>query len=242
VVRIEVPRSEVRPGEGWAGAADRLAGARTGNGHGPVLALDLTGDPLVFLVDEQHQFAVRPMTVGDFPDVVRWVNAPHVARWWDRNRTPEQVAAYYGPAVRGEEPTRMWVWEVNGRSVGFAQDYRIADHPDYALLCGHPDAVGFDYAIGEAAYAGRGLGTSLLWVFLRDIVAPGYPDLAELFAAPDHRNVASRRVLAKVGAVEGLWFDEPETVDGPAGTVVGCALDVAQVMGSTRLPMSNMKE
>jgi RimJ/RimL family protein N-acetyltransferase len=98
----------------------------------------------------------------------------------------------------------MWVWEVNGRSVGFAQDYRIADHPDYALLCGHPDAVGFDYAIGEQAYAGRGLGTSLLWVFLRDLVAPGYADATELFAAPDHRNAASRRVLAKLGAVGAL--------------------------------------
>jgi RimJ/RimL family protein N-acetyltransferase len=133
------------------------------------------------------------------------------------------------------------VWEVNGRSVGFAQDYRIADHPDYALLCGHPDAVGFDYAIGEQAYAGRGLGTSLLWVFLRDLVAPGYADATELFAAPDHRNAASRRVLAKLGAVEGLWFDEPESADGPAGTVVGCSLDVAQVMGASRLPTGNVE-
>jgi RimJ/RimL family protein N-acetyltransferase len=216
-----------------------------------VLAADLSGDPLRFALDGQHRFAVRPMTVGDFPDVVRWVNAPHVARWWDRNRTPEQVAAYYvraatssarsSPAVRGEKPTRMWVWEVNGRSVGFAQDYRIADHPDYALLCGHPDAVGFDYAIGEQPYAGRGLGTSLLWVFLRDLVVPGYPGAAELFAAPDHRNAASRRVLAKLGAVEGLWFDEPESADGPAGTVVGCSLDVAKVMGASRLPTGNVE-
>jgi aminoglycoside 6'-N-acetyltransferase len=226
-VRIEVPRVDVRPGEGWAGAGDRLA-----SGRGPVLAVDLSGDPLVFQDDEQHRFAVRPMTAGDFPDVVRWVNAPRLARWWDEHRTPEQVTAYYGPAVRGEEPTRMWVWEVNGRSVGFAQDYRIADYPDYALLSGQPDAVGFDYAIGEDAYAGRGLGTSLLWVYLRDIVVPGYPAVSELFAAPDHRNVASRRILAKVGAVEGVWFDEPASADGPAGTVVGCSLDVVQVMGA----------
>jgi aminoglycoside 6'-N-acetyltransferase len=38
------------------------------------------------------------------------------------------------------------------------------------------------------------------------------------------------RVLAKLGFREGPWFDEP----GPHGrvdTVVGCALDVTQVMG-----------
>ena len=69
-----------------------------------------------------------------------------------------------------------------------------------------------------------------MWVFLRDIVWPAYPGVGEFFAAPDHRNVASRRVLAKLGFVEGLWFDEP----GPRGsvsTLVGCSLDVAKVMG-----------
>ena len=227
VVQLEFARADVPPGLAWA----RYADARAQDHASPVVALDLSGDLLRFRTDPAHRLAVRPMTGGDLASVSRWVSAPHVARWWDEHRTPEQVAEYYGPALRGEEPTRLWVWEVNGRSVGFSQDYRIADHPDYALLCGHPDAVGFDYAVGEVAYVGRGLGTALLWTFLRDIVAPAYPEAAELFAAPDHRNLASRRILAKVGAVEGLWFDEPATVDGPAGTVVGCSIDVARVMG-----------
>lgn len=230
-MRIEFPRAEVPDGTGWAPYADRLAADRRAGGAGPVLAVDLSGDPLRFAVDDRHRLAVRPMTMGDFPDVVRWVNAPHVARWWDRRRSPEQVAAHYGPAVRGEESTRMWVWEVNGRSVGFAQDYRIADYPDYALLCRHAGAVGFDYAIGEPAYVGRGLGTGLLWVLLRDIVVPGHPGATELFAAPDHRNAASLRVLAKLGAVQGLWFDEPGDDLEPAGTVVGCSIDVPTVLG-----------
>lgn len=210
--------------EPWAVAADQL-----GAGPGPVLAVDLSGDPLVFRQDPDHRFAVRPMTEGDLADVVRWVNAAHVARWWDDRRTPDQVAAHYGPAIRGEDPTRYWIWEVNGRSVGFGQDYRIADHPGFALLCGHPDAVGFDYLIGEEAFTAKGLGTSLLWVYLRDIVVPAYPDVTELYAAPDHRNLVSRRVLAKVGATEGVWFDEPDSTGGVA-TVVGCSIDVARVM------------
>jgi RimJ/RimL family protein N-acetyltransferase len=223
-VLIELARNEVAPGESWAEAADRVA-----RGPGPVLAVDLTGDPLLFRVDDEHRLALRPMTEGDFGDVSRWVGSPRVARWWDRHRTPEQVAAHYGPGVRGEVPTRYWVWEVNGRSVGFSQDYRIRDHPEWALLCGHPDAVGFDYALGEAAFAGRGLGTGLLWTFLRDVVVPAYDGVSELFAAPDHRNAASLRVLAKLGATQGLWFDEP----GPSGvvTVVGCSLDVRRILG-----------
>jgi RimJ/RimL family protein N-acetyltransferase len=228
-MRFEILRDQVRDGESWAEAADRFA-----PGQGPALADDLSGDPLRFKLDPEHRFSVRPMVPGDFHDVSRWVNEPHVARWWDEHRTVEQVAAYYGAALRGEDPTRMWVWEVNGRSVGFAQDYRISDHPDYALLSARPDAIGIDYALGEPAFVGRGLGTSLLWVFLRDIVWPAYPDVPEFFAAPDHRNAASLRVLAKLGFVEGMWFDEP----GPYGrtdTVVGCSLNVAQVIGHSEV-------
>ena len=229
-MQFQCLRSEVREGESWAETADRLA-PEPGRAAAPVLAVDLSSDPLRFKIDADHRFSIRPMTPGDFPDVARWVNEPHVARWWDDHRSPEQVEAYYGAALRGEDPTRMWVWEVNGRSVGFSQDYRISDHPDYALLCGRPDAVGFDYALGEPAFVGRGLGTSLLWVFLRDIVWPAYPGVAELFAAPDHRNATSLRVLDKLGFTRGLWFDEP----GPSGrtdTVVGCSLRVAQVIGT----------
>ena len=223
-MQIEFTRAQVHEGESWAQAADRLAG-----GRGPVLAVDLSGDPLRFQVDEQHTFALRPMTEGDFGDVTRWVNAPHVARWWDEHRTPEQVAAYYGPGIRGEDAVRYWIWEVNGRSVGFSQDYRISDHPDFALLCGRPDAIGFDYVIGGPAHTGRGLGTSLLWVFLRDIVVPAYDGATELFAAPDHRNVQSLRVLAKLGATQGMWFDEPRSSER-AATVVGCSIDVQRVL------------
>jgi RimJ/RimL family protein N-acetyltransferase len=154
-----------------------------------------------------------------------------VARWWgSEHRTEAGIARHYGPALRGEEALRVWVWEVNGRSVGFAQDYRISDHPDYALLTARPDAIGVDYGIGEPAFVGRGLGTSLLWVFLRDIVWPAYPGAAEFFAAPDHRNAASLRVLAKLGFVQGVWFDQP-AADGSTQTLVGCSLDVAQVIG-----------
>jgi aminoglycoside 6'-N-acetyltransferase len=224
-MHFEVLRSQAREGESWAQLADRWLPAR-----GPALAVDLSGDPLKFRADPDNRYSVRPMTFGDFPDVTRWVNEPHVAKWWDENRSLEQVTGYYGAALEGEDPTRLWIWEVNGRSVGFVQDYRISDHPDYALMSSRPDAIGFDYVIGEPAFVGRGTGTALLWVFLRDIVWPAYPGATEFFAAPDHRNAASLRVLAKLGLTQGLWFDEPQA-GGRIDTVIGCSLDVAQVMG-----------
>jgi aminoglycoside 6'-N-acetyltransferase len=224
-MHFEILRSQAGVGQPWAAAADRSL-----PGSGPALAVDLSGDPLSFRIDPDNSFSVRAMTPADFGDVTRWVNEPHVARWWDENRTRERVEAYYGPALAGEDPTRLWIWEVNGRSVGFGQDYLISDHPEWALLCSRPDAIGFDYAIGEPAYVGRGMGTSLIWTFLRDIVWPAYPGALEFFAAPDHRNAASLRLLDKLGFTRGLWFDEPGLGD-KVDPVIGCSLDVAQVMG-----------
>jgi aminoglycoside 6'-N-acetyltransferase len=37
------------------------------------------------------------------------------------------------------------------------------------------------------------------------------------------------RVLAKLGATQGMWFDEP-TSSGSVDTVVGCSIDVARVL------------
>lgn len=173
----------------------------------------------------------RPLCRGDLADMVRWTGETHVAQWWtDEAADLAAAEAHYGPAIDGTDRTRLFVMEVNGRSVGFVQDYRIGDHPEYAALTAQPDAVGIDYAIGEPAWAGRGIGTRMLWQFLHDVVRPHYPNAPTYFAAPDHRNARSLRVLDKLGFDRGLWFDEPQP-GGRVDTVVGCTLDVRRIFG-----------
>ncbi len=217
----------VRPGESWLAAARRTCASFSVE---PVL-LDLSGEVKRFQVDHDRVMALRAMSRGDLPDVVRWRGAEHVRRWWDADGDPtlERVTEQYGPRIDGMQPTRMWVVEANGRSVGFCQDYRIREHPDFAVLVPDPDAVGVDYVVGEPHLLGKGVGTAMLWAWLLS-AHRRYPDVTTFFAAPDHRNAASLRVLEKVGFVPGTWFDEPRR-DGGVSTMVGCSLDVARVVG-----------
>jgi aminoglycoside 6'-N-acetyltransferase len=174
---------------------------------------------------------LRSMTPADLPDLLRWRREPHVARWFAESGpvTLEMIEDRYGRRIDGDEPTRMFIVTVGGGPVGFLQDYRISDHPEFAVLAPDPDAIGVDYSIGDPTWVGRGVGLGMLHRWF-DVAQAGYPDAATYFAAPDHRNIASRRLLLKAGFVEGLWFDEPQR-DGSTATVVGHSLDVASVLG-----------
>ncbi len=217
---------EVGPDESWAAAASRIAATVVGD---PV-ADDLAGEVKRFVVDPDQRIVLRAMTHGDLPILARWLRAEHVRRWWgnDRETDDERVAATYGPRVDGTTPTRMWVVDVNGHSIGFVQDYRIRDHPSFALLTPDPDAIGLDYVIGEPAWVGRGLGARILWTWMLR-ARQRFPDAWAYFAAPDHANAALLRILEKAGFVPGTWFDEPQR-DGTTSTMVGCTLDVRRVL------------
>lgn len=174
----------------------------------------------------------RAMRHDDIPAVVQWQQAPHAERWFHGSGvTAEAAQARYGPRIDGQHPTRMWVVRIGGHDVGYAQHYRVADHDEYAVKTRAPDAVGFDYLIGDPAHVGHGLGTRMVWTFLRDVLVSAYPDVPRFIASPDHRNAASLRVLAKCGFTAGDWIDMPSTSGESMTTEVACTLDRAHWFG-----------
>src|SRR3954465_1965532 len=188
----------VHGGESWAAAARRTCASM----HAEPEPLDLSEETKRFVLDHDNRVAIRAMTRGAPPDVARWRSAEHVRRWFtDGKPTVDFLEGKYGERIDGMSPTRRWVGEGNGRAVGFVQDYRIGDYPDYAVLGPDPDAIGIDYLIGEPAWVGQGLGARMLWAWMRR--ARGrFPDATTYFAAPDHRNAASVRILRKAGFAE----------------------------------------
>jgi pantothenate kinase/RimJ/RimL family protein N-acetyltransferase len=140
----------------------------------------------------------RSLTRADLPDVQRWRSEPHVARWFEP-LDDAAVAAKYLPRIEGRDPTRMYVVELAGRPVGFAQCYRHADLPGTDAAVGVPAAAGIDYCLGEPAVVGRGLGPRVIDAFVRDVVLPTFPDAVVVVGAPAADNERSIRALEKAG-------------------------------------------
>jgi RimJ/RimL family protein N-acetyltransferase len=218
-----------------------------------VFGLDVPVDQPIELVDPEHDRwswlsaneavqRVRPLKVADVQvrrlvdvpaaAVAGWWGMPHVAPWFRGEASAESdVAARLLPRVRGEVPVRMWVFEVDGAAAGYAQTYRVGDHADYAAKTGDPDAVAFDYVLGDPALGGVGLGTRMVGELCRDVLRRDHPDAVHLIASPSHRNAPSLRVLEKCGFTQGVWIDTLVRPGETSDAEIVCTLDVRHYFG-----------
>lgn len=148
-----------------------------------------------------------------------WLLRPHVRRWWDDDPEerdyPEGTIHDWMEAVRGEDPTDMFVIQIDGRPVGVIQSYRCDDHPDYLPQIGplaHP-AFGVDIFIADPALIGKGHGPALLCEFIR----AGFDryGLDYCVIGPSKSNVAAIRAYEKAGFRYLKEYREDDTKDPP---------------------------
>jgi 8-oxo-dGTP pyrophosphatase MutT (NUDIX family) len=170
--------------------------------------------------------AFQPLNDADLADVVRWQHAPHAHEWFEGGPVDVEAARkQYAARLSGMSATRMWRLDIEGRPAGYVQAYQVSAYEDYALKTRDPDAVAFDYVIGETDLVHRGWGRTMIWCFLRDILCQEYPDAPRFLASPDHRNHRSIRVLEACGFEPGLWIDVPATGGRSANTEIVCTFD-----------------
>jgi aminoglycoside 6'-N-acetyltransferase len=145
-----------------------------------------------------EEISFRSMVREDLPLMWEWLQREHVHRWWRESRTLEDVEARYGPALDGEEPTRMFVIEIDGRPAGSIQTYLVSDYPEW--IGDEPGVAGVDLFIAEEDLTGRGLGPRILTAFMLTIVFAD-PETTACVAAPDVGNAASLSAFEKAGFV-----------------------------------------
>lgn len=116
-------------------------------------------------------------------------------RWWRDSRTLEGTIAHYLPSIRGEEPTDHYAIVIDGCDVGMIETYLVADHSEWDAIVEQGEGVaGVDLLIGEEELVGRGLGSRVLGLFVRERVrAP------VVVATVDEENRRSWRAFEKAG-------------------------------------------
>jgi aminoglycoside 6'-N-acetyltransferase len=162
------------------------------------------------------------MVREDFPSVSRWLDQPHVRRWWvDADPDPQAVSEKYGPLVDGSEPTEMFVICTGSRPIGLIQRYRVCDYPEWArtlsVITDGDTAAGIDYLIGEPDALNQGFGSEAIRSFVATIY-DRWPVSAVLVSV-QQANRASWAALERAGFMR-IWAgmldsDDPSDA-GPA--------------------------
>lgn len=148
----------------------------------------------------------RRMSGTDLPLVRRWLEAPHVARWWG---DPEEQFAL----VKGDLETaalEQFIVSADKRSIGYLQCYEQGRWPENGLGHHPPGTQGIDLFIGEADMVDRGHGSAFIRAFVERLLAAGAP---RVLTDPDPANARAVRAYAKAGFRSDRLVDTP---DGPA--------------------------
>jgi len=130
---------------------------------------------------------------GDDLDLVHgWMNAPHVAPFWDQAWSRERWADELGTQLAGSY-SRPYIVEMSGRPFMYVELYRaardvVADH--YPAL---PHDIGLHGAIGEPDMAGRGIAFRF-WLHILPAVFAAEPQCRRVVTDPAAEHTVARRL------------------------------------------------
>jgi RimJ/RimL family protein N-acetyltransferase len=137
------------------------------------------------------------LKTSDLPLMHRWLNAPHVARWWyAEGSTYSEVEETYVPCIEGRDPTEPYLILYDGFPIGYVQTYRISDDPDYARLVQVENSADVDMFVGEEEFLHKGLGSHILRRFLGEVVFVN-DDVEDCVIGPEPKNAAAIRAFEK---------------------------------------------
>ena len=143
----------------------------------------------------------RRLRALDLDLMHRWLNTPHVWRWWYAEGTSHaEIEEHYLPGIEGRDATKLFLILHDDEPIGFIQSYRISAEDDeaYASLVDVKDSAGVDLFIGEAAYVHRGLGHHVIRRFLAEHVFSD-PNVEVCVIGPEPGNTAAIRAYEKAG-------------------------------------------
>jgi aminoglycoside 6'-N-acetyltransferase len=159
-----------------------------------------------------REISFRRLRASDLELMHRWLNAPHVRRWWyAEGNSYAEIEKHYLPAIEGREATKPFLILHRDEPIGYVQSYWISAEDDeaYASLVDVENSAGVDLFIGEPQYLHQGLGRRVIRRFLSEHVF-SEPGIAVCVIGPEPKNIAAIRAYEQAG----LRFFKPIQVPG----------------------------
>ena len=150
---------------------------------------------------DPREISFSRLRASDLELMHRWLNAPHVRRWWyAEGNSYAEIEEHYLPAIEVREATKPFLILHRDEPIGYVQSCRISAEDDetYASLVDVEDPAGVDLFIGEPQYLHRGLGLYLIRRFLSEQVFSD-PRIAVCVIGPEPKNIAAIRAYEKAG-------------------------------------------
>ncbi|MBN0046472.1 acetyltransferase [Streptomyces actuosus] len=163
--------------------------------------------PAVTCAGEFHVVAVR--IERDLPLLVRWMNDPAVAAYWELSGPEAVTEAHLRAQLAGPGHCVPYLGLLDGTPMSYWEIYRADLDPLARYYPARPQDTGIHLLLGETGDRGRGLGRVLLRA-VADLVLDGHPACTRVVAEPDLRNTPS------VAAFLGAGFRYAAEVDLPA--------------------------
>ena len=156
--------------------------------------------------DRAPRYDFRSVTERDLTLLRRWLEQPHVARWWG---DPEKGIDEARQAM-DEISVEPLIVELDGRPIAYLQSY------DPHLEDGHRyqdqpfGTLGIDISIGDAELTGKGHGAAIIRQFCAALFDEGAP---RIVIDPHPDNARAIRAYEKAGFTP-IGFRE--SIHGPA--------------------------
>ncbi len=145
-----------------------------------------------------NDLKLRQLKLEDFENLHRWLNAPHVLRWWDGAIDRAEVQLKYEPRLQADSASKVFIIEIDEQAVGFIQCYKHCDYPDWNKAVAIDNCAGIDYLIGESHFTGKGIGTKAIQAICKSAFEL-YGDINTIVSVPQKDNLASWKALEKAG-------------------------------------------
>lgn len=146
-----------------------------------------------------REISYRPLAEADLPLMTDWLNRDHLRAFHQRGpTTAAEVAAKYGPRIRGEAPARASLALMDGAPFGYLQCYRVVDWADWRETIDVEHGLAIDLFIGEPDLIGRGLGRRMLGGYV-EVTLRLHPDERLCWIAHELENQAARACSAAAG-------------------------------------------